>query len=241
MEHMLGYTQELIASWGIHSLFWQLMILGALVTLPIGPWSIVALSQTQKHGTAHGMKIAISATFGDIVIATIAVIFFNRIHGVIQNNIEMVYTFTAVLLLLFGLTFLFSRKKKTQSVSLKGALHQWLDKIGFAQKTVDMFASKILIHKKFLYVFTFIWSSLHPGNILTYILLCVVLQGLGNNMNEISIITDFSLPLMLITAIMWCGWIAVGKYLIKFISVIKRCFGVMFVIIGLQLLFTYTI
>jgi arginine exporter protein ArgO len=246
MQEILAIVQSFLESWGIQSLFLQVFILGAICTLPIGPWSVVAMDQTKKYGKRHGLIIAIIATVGTMTIAAATVYSFTWLYPWMHNNLQSIYMFTSILLLIFGFVFLFKKKEKSiQAENAPTPVKDFAFKIlawcGIQDELAEKVYARLSDSHKFTYLVTFIWCSLHPGNILTYSLVCLIIQSLGHDFAIVNIPLDYLWPLLLSTAFMWIGWVLFGKLIDRFLFYIVKGFGILFVFAGIHMFYTYAV
>lgn len=237
MENLLQLVQNFISSTGIESIFIQVFIIGLVTSVPIGPWSVVAIEQTKKYNKIHGLTIAFIASFADILMALIALYFFTKLYTFAQSNITFIYLFTGGMLTVFGIFFLIRKTKPSNKHKHHRKIISLMGFFNINKALANRLYSRVMQSHAFIYIATFIWSFLHPGNILTYLTICMIVQNMNENFLTMNVITDFAVPLFLGTWLMWSCGILLGNMLSKHLNIIFKTFGIGFVLAGTHLIF----
>ena len=237
MAEVMTLIQAWIANIGVDTLFLTVFILGIVATLPIGPLSVVALDQSHKYGRNHGLAMATCAILGDMVGIGITLFFYKSIQWLTEEYQLFIYTFLSILMLLFGFVFLF---KKKRAESLKKKVIHWLNKFKVKKELSEKLYQSLSRSHKFTYLFSFLWSAFHIGNLITYGTISLIITAMGNNLSENSTLAEYLLALFLGTAVMWYGWILLGelKFMKKLTFWLVKTFGFVFVVAGI-LTFTF--
>lgn len=233
MNEIMAAVQSWIAGAGVETLFLTVFILGIVATLPIGPWSMVALDQTHKYGNKHGLIIATSAILGDMLSIIITLIFYTAIQHAVQEYQNTIYIILSCLMMVFGIYFLC--KKKEKSKSFKHDVIKILGKFKVEKPLAEKLYNRLGSSHKFTYLFTVMWSAFHPGNLMTYATLSLMVTALGYNLTEGMILAEYLVALLISTAFMWYGWILMGQLKIvkRATFMIVKCFGAIFLVAGI--------
>ncbi|MAI07450.1 MAG: hypothetical protein CMF61_00690 [Magnetococcales bacterium] len=233
MNELMAAVQSWIASAGVETLFLTVFILGIVATLPIGPWSMVALDQTHKYGNKHGLCIATSAIVGDMISIVVTLVFYTAIQHAVHAYQNVIYVILSLLMVLFGFYFLLKKKEKSKSFKLD--VIKILGKFKVEKPLAEKLYNRLGSSHKFTYLFTVMWSAFHPGNLMTYATLSLMVTALGYNLTEGIILAEYLIALLIATAFMWYSWILLGQLKIvkRTTFVIVKCFGAMFLVAGL--------
>ncbi|MEC8467329.1 MAG: hypothetical protein VXY83_03135 [Pseudomonadota bacterium] len=243
MQEILTLCQGYLTSLGVQSLFIQAFIFGAILALPVGPWSIFAMQQTQTYGRPHGFLIGLTATLADACVAAITAYKFKDLYPWLQSHENSIYIFSSVMMMVFGLFFLFKKNpnKQVQKSEISGLKHlaiQALKFVGFKGQQAKKSYKKLVQSHRFVYLATFVWSAFHPAHILSYVVICFLVQSLGHDLTQVNVALEYVLPIFLATISMWSLWIFFGKKFGKVTFYLIKIFGAAFLITGFNLFFS---
>jgi threonine/homoserine/homoserine lactone efflux protein len=79
------------------------LIIGVVVSAPVGPIGILCLQRTLNRGRSHGFATALGATFSDLVYAVIAVFSMSFIIDFITEHHFVLQIIGSIIVFLFGL------------------------------------------------------------------------------------------------------------------------------------------
>jgi threonine/homoserine/homoserine lactone efflux protein len=79
------------------------LIIGVVVSAPVGPIGILCLQRTLNRGRAHGFATALGATFSDLIYAVVAVFSMSFVIDFITEHHFILQIIGSVIVFLFGL------------------------------------------------------------------------------------------------------------------------------------------
>jgi threonine/homoserine/homoserine lactone efflux protein len=123
----------------MEGLFGKGLIIGILVSAPMGPVGILCIQRTLRKGRLHGLMSGLGAALSDVAYAAITSLFMGLVVTFVESNIQLLEIFGTVVIGIFGIYLLRSNpvinlRKNTETKSTY--LHDFITSFLFTLSNV---------------------------------------------------------------------------------------------------------
>lgn len=96
-------------------LFLQGLLIGSIISVPVGPVNIMCFNKTLTDNRTQGFKLTLGATFADTIFALIAILGLNSVVGFIEMNRTVFELISGAILITFSIVIILKGSNKTIS------------------------------------------------------------------------------------------------------------------------------
>lgn len=93
------------------------IIIGVIVSAPMGPTGILCVQRTLLRGRLHGLATGLGAMFSDIIYASATLIGLGFIDSFLKHNHLLIQVMGSIIIILFGVMLFYTNPMKTMKPS----------------------------------------------------------------------------------------------------------------------------
>lgn len=97
------------------------IIIGVIVSAPMGPIGILCVQRTLSRGRLHGLATGLGAMVSDLIYATVTLIGLGFIDNIIKDNQLLIQVIGSIIIILFGVLLFYTNPLKILKPSTNSA------------------------------------------------------------------------------------------------------------------------